>query len=153
MQEEKIVFVPLSEDDSRAAFGCGLNCTQQVFLRVAEALGVDRELAIRTASGFGGGMGHAETCGVVSGAVMAIGLCVGPSGEGDADGRARVKNMCAAFEKAFLTRNTSLRCKDLLGYDLSTPEGMAKLRELGRFGTICPRLVSGGTEILAELLS
>ena len=41
----------------------GLNCSQTVFKLFAAELGLDEKTAVKIASGFGGGMACAETCG------------------------------------------------------------------------------------------
>ena len=50
------------------------NCAQTVFSLFAPDLGIDEKTALKIASGFGGGMACAETCGAVTGAYMVIGL-------------------------------------------------------------------------------
>lgn len=58
-----------------SAFDEGFSCSQSVFSAFAPELGLDREMALRVATAFGGGMGHrGDTCGAVTGAFLAIGL-------------------------------------------------------------------------------
>ena len=46
------------------------NCAQAVFSAFARELGLDREMALKTAAAFGGGMaGTGATCGAVTGAL------------------------------------------------------------------------------------
>ena len=62
---------------ARALFLEGCNCAQAVFLAFAEEK-MDRETALKIASGFGGGMaGMRGVCGAVSGMFMAYGLLCG----------------------------------------------------------------------------
>ena len=52
----------------------GYNCAQAVACTLAPAIDMDVDQAFRLMEGFGGGMGgFSETCGAVSGAVMAAG--------------------------------------------------------------------------------
>ena len=52
----------------------GFNCAQAVACTLAPAIGLDVDQTFRLMEGFGGGMGgYTETCGAVSGAVMAAG--------------------------------------------------------------------------------
>ncbi|WP_437437292.1 C-GCAxxG-C-C family (seleno)protein [Senegalimassilia anaerobia] len=52
----------------------GFNCAQAVACTLAPAIGLDVDQTFRLMEGFGGGMGgYTETCGAVSGAVMATG--------------------------------------------------------------------------------
>jgi C_GCAxxG_C_C family probable redox protein len=56
-------------------FQQGYSCSQSVFSVLAEPLGIETGTAMRVAAGFGGGIARsAETCGCVTGAIMAIGL-------------------------------------------------------------------------------
>ena len=58
-----------------AQFDKGFACSQAVFSAYAEDLGLDQETALKIAGPFGGGTGRkAETCGAVTGALMALGL-------------------------------------------------------------------------------
>jgi len=52
------------------------------------------------------------------------------------------------FEK----RNDSIICKDLLGCDISEPEGATAARTNGLFTSVCPKLVRDAAEILEEML-
>lgn len=62
---------------ARELFLEGCNCAQAVFLAFAEDK-LDRETALKIASGFGGGMaGMRDVCGAVSGMFMAYGLLCG----------------------------------------------------------------------------
>ena len=46
----------------------------------------------------------------------------------------------------------SLNCRDLLGHDLSTPEGMQEVKDKKLF-VVCPGIVEDAAKILQELLS
>ena len=52
----------------------GYNCAQAVACALAPEIGADTEACYVLSEGFGGGMGgHTETCGAISGGVMALG--------------------------------------------------------------------------------
>ena len=53
---------------------------------------------------------------------------------------------------AFRDRNGTLLCRELLGVDVSTPEGMRTVREKDLFRTVCPKFVRSAGEILEGLL-
>ena len=59
-------------------FGRRVVCTQQVCTRFAPRLGISRAQALGMGAAFGSGMGHAETCGCVTGALLVLGLQFGP---------------------------------------------------------------------------
>ena len=81
---------------ARELFLEGCNCAQAVFLAFAEDK-LDRETALKIASGFGGGMaGMRDVCGAVSGMFMAYGLLCGPA---DPTDRAAKTNNYAALRQ------------------------------------------------------
>ena len=67
-------------DEVQENFNMGIICAQQVLAHFADRLNLPEETALRVASAFGSGMGKAEVCGCVSGALMVLGLMHGPSG-------------------------------------------------------------------------
>ena len=68
-----------------------LNCSLAILSTYAEDLGLDREVALKAAAGFGGGMGRmAGTCGAVTGALMVLGLKHGPVEADDQQGKESV---------------------------------------------------------------
>jgi C_GCAxxG_C_C family probable redox protein len=116
-------------------------------------LGLDRECAFRVAGAFGGGMGRmGETCGAVTGAFMVIGLKYGKVKAKDEEARDRTYEMVREFVPRFQSRHGSIRCKELLGYDLSNPQEGEAAKKKGLFGTLCPQLVRDAAEILEEIL-
>ncbi len=132
-------------------FRDGCNCSQAVLAVFGEPLGAPRELAMRIAAGFAGGMRLGETCGAVTGAFMVLGLrhCTA-----DADrpaGRAEAYARVTEFAKRFKERNASVCCRDLLGCDISTGEGLKQAKKQGMFQTVCVRMVEDAIEILEEM--
>ena len=59
-----------------------------------------------------------------------------------------VKEFSAEFER----RNRTLICRDLLGCDIRTEEGMLTAKERGLYKTVCPRMVQDAAEILETML-
>jgi C_GCAxxG_C_C family probable redox protein len=118
-----------------------------------EDFGLDRERALRVAGAFGGGMARmGEQCGAVTGAFMAIGLKYGKAKAGDDEARERTYELAREFVTRFRSRHGSIRCRELLGYDLSSPEGRKEAHHKGLFDTLCPQLVRDAAEILEQLL-
>ena len=144
--EPEVVNVALGRFDQ------GYSCSQAVFSALAERRGVDTGLALRVAAAFGGGMARtAATCGCVTGALMAIGLAqqdVSP--EGNRDAKDRTREIAAEFMSEFARRNGSTVCRDLLGCDISTPEGLEQARRDELFQSRCRDLVRSAVE-LAEV--
>jgi C_GCAxxG_C_C family probable redox protein len=115
--------------------------------------GLDRETALRIAGAFGAGMARTgETCGSVNGALMVIGLKHAKTRTDDDDSRELAYALAQDFMDAFRGRNHTLLCRELLGVDVSTPEGIAVVREKNLFQTVCPKFVRDAGEILEMIL-
>uniref|UniRef100_UPI003216C1D5 C-GCAxxG-C-C family protein n=1 Tax=uncultured Draconibacterium sp. TaxID=1573823 RepID=UPI003216C1D5 len=124
-----------------------VNCAQTVFSLFANEIGLDEKTALKIASGFGGGMACAETCGAVTGAYMVIGMKHGHS-TSDAEAKAATKLKIQQFNKQFKAEHNSLICKELTGYDISTPEGAAAAKEEGVFTNECPLFIKTACNII-----
>ncbi len=136
-----------------AFFKQGYNCSQSVLLAFAETYGLSLEQAAQVAAGFGGGMGRlGHTCGAVSGGLMALGLARGIVIPGDKAAKEETYALARRFQARFAERFGALDCKDLLGVDISTPEGQAQARTEGRY-TGCAVFVQGAAAILSEMLN
>ncbi len=133
-------------------FQSGMNCSQAVLAEYAEEHGLPPDMALRIASGFGGGMGRTGgACGAVTGAVMAIGLVEQASDPRDPVARGRIQETVQSFLKEFVARNGSTQCRDLLGCDISTPRGYQLAAAEGLFRTKCAKYVEDAVDILEDL--
>jgi hypothetical protein len=65
-----------------------------------------------------------ETCGAVTGAIMATDLEHGKTKLDVDDSRERTYNLANEFVSWFKKRNKTIQCRELLGHDLSSEEGM-----------------------------
>ncbi len=110
-------------------------------------------MALKVAGAFGGGMGRlGETCGAVTGALMVIGLKHGKIKDDDDEARERTYELAQEFTARFRARNESLLCRELLGHDLNTPDGMKAVADKQLFLALCPRFVRQAAEILEQIL-
>lgn len=133
-------------------FKNGFNCAQAVLVSYCDELNLERPTALSIASGFGSGMGRMQlTCGAVTGAFMAIGVYNGRKFENNADQKAKSADMIQAFNKAFVRENKTINCKELLNFDISTPEGQQMAREKNLFGTVCVKCIKDSIDILDGL--
>lgn len=131
----------------------GFNCAQAVIGAYGPELGLSRDLAMGVAAGFGGGLGRtAGVCGAVSGAVMALGLRHGARAGADADTKERAYALTKEFLARFAARHNTVLCRELLGVDVGTAEGLTRAREDGLFKTRCPNFVRTAAELLEEML-
>ncbi|MBS7157970.1 MAG: C_GCAxxG_C_C family protein [Collinsella sp.] len=102
--------------EAAAAFHArGFNCAQSVICALAPALQLDPEVAFDLAEGFGAGMGGmTETCGAISGGIMALGQAV--SSGFDAPGsKGATYRLARAYCESFRSRNGSTVCRELKG--------------------------------------
>lgn len=142
-----------SAEQAVALFEEGFNCAQAVFSVYSEQFGLDGKTATKITCGFGGGMRMAETCGVVTGAFMVIGLKFGGAEPKDTAAKQRTYELVKDFTSRFKGRRGSVICRDLLGCDISTPEGTKSAQEKNLFDTLCPKLIADAAEILEQVLS
>jgi C_GCAxxG_C_C family probable redox protein len=95
--------------------------------------------------------GLGEVCGALSGGVLVVGLLHGRNHADDADSKELTKEKARAFARGFTEVNGALRCRDLLGVDISTDEGLEEyhnrdLRER------CSAIVPNAVRVLADVL-
>lgn len=127
------------------------NCAQAMLMVYGKYYGVSEELAMKLAAGFGGGMGGmGKTCGALSGAIAVLGLTYEM---GNPAAKASVYSLVKELTKRFTDRHGSVICNELLGHDISTPDGIQMIREKKLFSTVCPMVDRSAAEILEELLA
>ncbi|HYD41652.1 MAG TPA: C-GCAxxG-C-C family protein [Anaeromyxobacter sp.] len=146
---------PPSDPVARAAelFSQGISCSCAVLAAVAPRLGLPEDQAARVACCFGGGMiGSGKTCGAVTGAMMALGLAHGSGVTVDLPRKQAAYAKTAELWRRFAERHGSIACKEILGVDISTPEGRAKAAADGLFQTRCAPVVRSAAELLVSLL-
>lgn len=131
----------------------GFSCSQSVLSAFAPEMGLDRTSALRVAGAFGGGMGRmGETCGAVTGAFMAIGLKYGKTEAGDDAKRDKGYEIVKEFTARFKALHGSITCRELLGCDLASPDGMVFAKDRNLFELRCRNYVADAVEIAEELL-
>ena len=136
-----------------SCFKQGFSCCQGVLSTYGPRFGLERGLALKVASGLGGGIGHlGETCGVVTGAIMVIGLKHGGTVAEDEVSQEKTFSLISQFLERFKARHGSILCRELLGYDISTPEGLQTVKDKGLFDKLCPSFVRDSAEILEKIL-
>ena len=100
----------------------GFNCSQSVLLAMQEMLGCRSDLALKAATGFGGGVGNmGSMCGALSGGIMAIGLKYGRDRLDQVEEKERTYVLCAEWLRRFRSHFGSCDCIDILKVDLSDP--------------------------------
>jgi len=140
-------------DCALSYFRQGFSCSQAVAAAFAADYGLDKDAALRLSQGFGGGIARrADWCGALTGAIIVIGLKHGRVRPDDAAARDKTYALVQELIARFTARHGELKCRDLLGCDLSTPEGQKKADELKLHQTKCEDFVRDAAAILDELL-
>ena len=132
-------------------FRKGYNCSQALLATYSKDVGIDKETALKVASAFGGGMGcSGSVCGAATGALMVLGL---RHGNASAErGQSRSYERAKEFLARFKERNGSTLCKELLGCDISTAEGMERATKESLFTAVCPKIVKDAAVIVEGML-
>jgi hypothetical protein len=135
------------------------NCGLVTFESLQEAFELDDGAVSKALAPFPLVVGTKETCGVVTGALMAIGLAVcGSLGEADA----RARHLAAvppatAFLREFERTYGSTRCADIIealfggGFDLRDPQQAVEWLSCGPVDR-CGSVVERGARIAAQIL-
>lgn len=113
------IFLNRSELKTEAArlHDLGYNCAQSVICALAQAINLDEDSAFILAEGFGAGMGGmTETCGAISGAVMALGQ-VESTGRQQVGSKAKTYRLSRKLSARFGKKNGSTVCRELKGVD------------------------------------
>jgi len=143
-------------DREKTAVSCfdeGFSCSQAVLTAYCDLFDLDRNTALKISQPFGGGIAHqGETCGAVSAAFMVIGLKYGRIQADDLEAREKTYEKILDFIDQFSSKYGSTVCNELLGSDMSTPEGFKKAEDAGVFDTLCPKLIQSSVKILDRIL-
>ncbi len=131
-------------------FSGGMICAQAMLAVYGEAHGLDADMAARLGRPLGGGMARSgRTCGALTSAVLLLGLST------DAPDGSEARDRCFRHVQQLLHRFTLLHgtteCKELLGADWNTPEGLRRIQEENLVRTRCPAFVRDAASILEQL--
>lgn len=143
-----------STDIAESRFQNGYSCSQSVFSVLAERWNIGPDVSLRVSAGFGGGIARsAGICGCVTGGIMALGLAQhGIDPEANRSEKEKTTEVCRQFMQTFKKRNGSTLCSELLGCDISTPEGLAVHRQ-GVHRARCSKLVRDAVELVESILA
>ena len=94
-----------------------------------------------------------ETCGVVTGSMMAIGLKHCKTRADDDEAKEKTYSLVNEFADKFKSKHQSIVCRELLDCDMSTPEGLQDFKNRKLIETHCARFVKDAANILEEILA
>jgi len=143
----------IKSDEAVSKFLDGFLCSQTILSTYGPEDGLDKDLALKIAAGFSGGMGRlGQTCGAVTGAILVIGLKKGAISSEDMTSREATYKAVKDLLNQFKKRNGSTICRELLNCDISKPEEYQQAKEQKLFQTLCPGYVKTAVEILEDVL-
>ena len=153
VRSRKALTMTSKMDIAAEKFEAGFNCAQSVVWAFCDELGLDKDLMLKLATGFGGGMGHQqETCGAITGAILVFGAKLG---RGENDPRANTEATYAKVRELFARfydRHGACLCSQLLpNCDLNTEAGRQKFKEQNLRETVCKECVRDAVRLVEEL--
>lgn len=138
---------------SFSQFNRGFSCSQRVFATLGEELGIERQQALRLATGFGAGIAYqGNICGAVSGAIMAIGLKHGNDEPSVQDFSNKAIFLTRELIQRIIAKHGCYTCKGLTRIDhMNLEEGMKLYKEQGIAEKICRPVIKDCIEIVEEI--
>lgn len=148
--------LPLTVDDrvhlAVSRFEQGFHCSQSVLAAYADG-GLSEEGALKMGAALAGGSTVGGECGAVAAGYLVLGLKHGRTvpAFGDVEKEKELFDRIRRFVEEFRKRHGALTCRELLGVDVFTPEGLAEGRHRGLFRERCPRYVRDAITILESV--
>lgn len=140
---------------AREFFLSGYNCSQSVFMSLADLYGISEQQAARLSASFGGGVGRLrEMCGACSAMALLEGLESGATDAADAEGKqANYKNVQSLVHR-FAEQNGSYICRELLQLRKDAPTPPTPDERTAEYyrQRPCLRMVESATRIYCERL-
>ncbi|MTK52951.1 C-GCAxxG-C-C family protein [Paludibacter sp.] len=137
-----------------ATFQSGYNCAQSVLSTFSINFGLERDSLLKLASPFGSGIAKTqETCGAVTGALMAIGLKYGKGINGKEEDKQQAYALAQKLMTEFSSIHGCTNCKKLLNdLDMNNESEMAKIKELDLFNTHCLNYIQTAVKLTDQIL-
>jgi C_GCAxxG_C_C family probable redox protein len=134
-------------------FEQGFHCAQSVLAAYADDLGLPEHAALKMGAALAGGSTVGGECGAVAAGYLVLGLKHGGTmpAFGDVEKERALFDRIRRFVKAFRERHGALTCRELLGVDVFTAEGLSEGRQRGLFRERCPRYVKDAITILESV--
>ena len=128
------------------------HCSQAVLAAYASECGITEEQALKLGACFGSGMRKGEVCGACTGALMVLGALYGQYDKADLESRIRANEVNDKMMEGFAKVCGSYICNDLLGCDVSTPEGVQYCYDNNLFTEFCPDMVANAVDVLEQVI-
>ena len=131
----------------------GCNCAQAVVVAFSDVTGLNKDLAAKLSSSFGGGMGRMrEVCGAVSGMFLVLGTLYGyDEQDTDAQKKQLYKDVQALAGK-FREECGSIICREILKNPPSDPNPTPRTADFYKQRP-CARMVMTAARLLDEFIA
>ena len=133
-------------------FNRGFHCSQAVLAAYTDQCGLSEEKALKLGACFGSGMRKGEVCGACTGALMVLGFLYGYDDPQNGKSKLTADDVNDRMTDGFAKACGSYLCKEILGYDISTPEGKQQAREKNLFRELCPQMVRNAVNVLENII-
>lgn len=143
-----------SQEKALTLFDGEYNCSQSVFAALVAGEELNEDEALKIATAFGGGMAkRQQTCGAVTGALMAMGYFKGKGLNDDVERKNQTYDLANKFFVEFEKLHGSTRCIDLLdGLSMNDQNDYLKLLEKGYFKMNCRHYVKDAVALSQKLI-
>ena len=132
----------------------GFNCAQSMVKAYTAELSAKEDSVVRMAAPFGGGLGrNGYVCGAVSGAALVIGARFGNADAADIAARDKAYAAVSRLMKKFQEEHHTVLCRELISFEIDSPEGYQRAREAGVFQNKCPLFLRSIGNILDDILA
>ena len=131
----------------------GFHCSQSVLEAFAEEYGLDPVLARKIGNPLAGGSGLGGECGAVTGALIVLGLEYGMADAGNSDAFQNTFEKVGLFVEKFKERHGNLNCRQLIGLDVFSEDGLKEFMDKDIKLTRCIRYVEDAVEIVEDILN
>lgn len=117
------------------------NCAQSILIAYSDIVNIDKEMAFKLTSGFGGGMARlGKTCGTISAAVMLLSLRYGGVTIEDLERKSKTTEIVRNFIMDFTKNHKGVNCADLLTEDNGKNHTMHSEKCESLVGEVCDML-------------
>ncbi len=134
------------------------NCAQTAFAMLQQAFNLDGAEILKALTPFPGLALRGETCGAVTGCLMALGLVYGRDDLGDSSGFLRSLPPARRFCRRFVEQNGSTTCAQILEQKLGRAFNLADQAEALEYAAAggaaaCAQVVASAVQIASGLMS
>ncbi len=148
--------LPLTVEDriylAGSRFDQGFHCGQAVLAAYADG-GLSEDAALKMGAALAGGSTVGGECGAVAAGYLVLGLRHARTvpAFGDVEKERELFDRIRRFVEEFRKRHGAITCRELLGVDVFTAEGLSEGRRRSLFRDRCPRYVRDAITILESV--